>query len=189
MGRRAQPRRWAGLAALAGCVAVLSACGGGSGGISAEEYATSVCSSVELWKEKLEGGSQVLAERLNTADTLAEVKAELLRFFDGAIRETDVMLAELGALEAPDVDNGEDSHAAVVDALGRFRPILVDARRKAGQLPLDDELAFTTGAQSIGAAYQAQADQLATLVSGAVDGEAAPELAEAVADDATCQSL
>jgi len=180
--------RWARLVALGACIAALSACGGSSG-VSAEEYASSVCSSVELWKGKLADGSQVLEERLRTVDTLAEVKAELIRFFDGAIRETDVMLAELDELEAPDVDSGEDSHAAVVAALQRFRPILVETRGKARQLPLDDELAFTTGAQSIGAAYQAEAQQLGSLVTNAVGANDAPELQDAVAGDATCQRL
>jgi hypothetical protein len=174
-----------------GLVAALAACGGSTSpeGLPPDEFASTFCESVELWRDRLADGSRVLAERLNQTGSLREARGEFLRFFDGAIRETDVMIAQVSELEPPAFDTGEAVVTDLVELLRRFKPILVGARRGITRLPLGNEMEFITGAQSIGAAYQTEVEQLGPSINMVVERNGIPELTLAVQADAACKRL
>jgi len=66
---------------------------------------------------------------------------------------------------------------------------LVDAKAKATRLPLDDETAFATRAQSLGTRFQIEANGLATEFQALDEKYATPELKQAADDDPTCRNL
>jgi hypothetical protein len=177
---------------ICACALALTACGGGGGGgsgVTPEAYAGSVCSAVELWRERLEEGSTILQQRMNVAKSLRKVRTDLVRFFDGAIGQTDAMVEEVRAAGAPDLDEGDAIAADLVQRLERFRPLLVAARRSALGLPLGDEEKFTIGAQSLAIPFGQEVARLTGSLGEIEQRYGAPELAEAAAAEPACASL
>jgi hypothetical protein len=179
------------------CVLALTACGGGGGdgggggssAVTAEEYASSVCASVDLWRERLEEGSTILMQRMNVAKSLRKVRTDFVRFFGGAIEQTDAMLAEVRAVGAPDLEQGSSLAGELVKRLQRFRPLLVAARSDAQRLPLADEEKFTIGAQTLAIPFGREIARLPGVLAELAGRYDAPELTEAAAAVPACASL
>jgi hypothetical protein len=175
----------AGLLAVAGC-------GGGdgeSGKVAPDRYASSVCASIATWQTALTSASTVLAQRTSRTRDLKTVRRQFISFFDGALTQTDRMVAAVAEVGVPDVEQGDTVAAALLRDLRRFRPILVEARDKARKLPLDDATSFATRAQSLGTRFQIEANGLATEFQALDEKYSTPELRQAADDDATCRNL
>jgi hypothetical protein len=189
-GDNARVRRLVATLLAAGSIAGLAGCGGGeSSGVDVEAYASSVCSAIAEWQDKLEQGSAVLASRTQTEQSLAKVRTQFVTFFSGARDETATLLEKVEEAGVPDLSDGEEVSAAVLAALRRFDPILVEAQRQARALPVGNERVFTMRAQTLGADFRAEALTLPTLFETVGDRFDAPELTEAVQADASCAGI
>jgi hypothetical protein len=173
-------------AALLGAVA---GCGGDSNKVELDRYVSSVCNSLNTWREQLTSGSAVLAQTTSATDDLRDVRRQFVSFYDGAIDVTDEMILAVEQAGIPDLDNGEDVAAALQEDVRRFRPILVDARRAARRLPVDDEMGFALQAQRLGTRFQIEVNGLATMFQALDEAVGAPDLLRAADEDATCRNL
>jgi hypothetical protein len=175
----------------AGSITCLTGCGGdgGSSGVDVEAYASSVCSAIAEWQDKLEQGSAVLASRTQTEDSLAEVRTQFVTFYSGARDETAALLERVEEAGVPDLGDGEEVSAAVLAALRRFEPLLVEAQRQARALPLGNEREFTMRAQTLGADFRTETLTLPTLFETVGSRFGVPELAEAARADASCAGI
>lgn len=175
---------------VAGCVIAAAGCGGGgTKTVGADAYAGSVCKALGTWQQHLGEASAILAQKTNTATSLRRVRAQFVAFFGGAIVETDKMLAAVADAGVPDVNDGDKVATGMVQALRRFRPILVAARAKARRLPVGNEERFTTKAQTLGATFRAEAADLGAIWETLGKRYSAPELARAANADAACTRL
>jgi hypothetical protein len=171
------------------CLLAVAACGGGgTKAVDANLYTGAVCRTLNTWQQHLESASAVLARTTNTATSLRDVRTQFVTFFGGAIDETDNLLVEVEEAGVPDVNDGERVAASLLQSLRRFRPILVEARAEARQLPLGDEAVFAPKAQQLGNAFGVERTKLATLWETLGKRHHAPELTRAANADAACRN-
>jgi len=182
------PPRLAPALLLAACVLALAACGGGGAKkVSADQYTSSVCSTLKTWQNKIKAGSTTLSQTARSSSSLKEVRAKFVTFFDTSIAATDEMLKKLGQAGAPNVKNGSKFAAELLHAIGKAKPILVEARSKAEKLPLNDPAQFGQLAQGIGTSAQSQLTNLGK--SFAALKQKVPALAQAGKKNPVCQGL
>jgi hypothetical protein len=179
--------------AAAACLALLAGCGGGgdSGGggeVKVESYANSVCTALTMWKRSLLDASTALVQKTQTG-SLKRARTLFVSYFDGAIGETDTMLASVRDAGVPDLENGDAVVAEMSKELGVFRPILVEARTKARNLPVNDVTLFAPQAQALGTRFQIELNGIATLFEAVDEKVGAPDLVEAALADSTCREL
>jgi hypothetical protein len=168
----------------------LAACGGGgTKAVTPELYTGSVCAALSAWEQQLESASAILAQRTSTSTSLKDVRKQFVAFFGGAIDETDVMLTAVEEAGVPDVTDGPQVSAALLESLRKFRPILIAAQAKARRLPIGDEQLFTTQAQRLGAAFLTERGKLRSLWETLGAQYGAPELARAADANTNCGSL
>jgi hypothetical protein len=177
------------------CLALLAGCGGGGGDkgggdgkVTVETYASSVCTALTTWRRSLLDASTSLMQKTQTG-SLKKVRSLFVSFYGGAIQQTDTMLAQVDAAGVPDLQNGDEVVKAMSAELGVYRPILVEARTKARNLPVNDESLFAPQAQSLGTRFQIQLNGLATLFDAIDQKVGAPDLVEAAVADSTCREL
>jgi hypothetical protein len=184
-------RRLVAFLVAAGSIACLAGCGGDgdSSGVDVEAYASSVCSAIAEWQDRLEEGSAVLASRTESEESLTEVRSQFVTFFSGARDETAALLAKVEEAGVPELGDGERVSGAVLAALRRFEPILLEAQRRARALPVGNERLFTMRAQTLGADFRAEALTLPTLFETVGSRFDAPELTEAARADASCAGI
>jgi len=179
--------------AAAASLALVAGCGGGGGGgdgkVSVETYANGVCTALTTWKRSITDASTSLAEKTSQESSLPKVKTLFVSFFDGAIEQTDTMLTAVDDAGVPDLDNGDEVVKAMSGEVGVFRPILVEARTKAGNLNTTDESLFAPQAQALGARFLTELNRLPTLFEAIDQKVGAPDLVEAALADSTCREL
>jgi hypothetical protein len=176
--------------AVVSALVALAGCGGGdSGKVEVGQYASSVCTALSTWREKLTQASTVLAQKTSTINDLREVRRQFVQFYGGAIVITDDMITAVRDAGVPDISNGENVATGLQREVRRFRPIIVDARNAARRLPVDDEAGFALQAQRLGTRFQIEVNGLATMFQALDEKYGAPELLRAADADATCRSL
>jgi len=179
--------------ATAASLALLAGCGGGGGGgsgtVSVDTYANDVCTALTTWQRSITDASTNLAQKTSQENSLPKVKTLFVTFFDGAIGQTDTMLAAVKDAGVPDLDNGDEVVKAMDGEIGVFRPILVEARTKARNLNTTDESLFAPQAQALGTRFLTELNRLPTLFDAIDEKVGAPDLVEAATADSTCREL
>ena len=169
---------------------LLSGCGAeNAGDVEPERYAQQVCSGLVGWRDGIAGDSAQLTASLQGAADVATVRSRYTRFFGGAVRRTDEVLATVRAAGAPDADQGLGYARDLTAALERTRTGLADARKTFGALPTDDLAAYAAGARrvrdSLGTLFSQVGGTLDQLGSTYTDSG----LNGAFRDDPACQRL
>ena len=189
---------------VAGCVLGLSSCGGGKSDSSTATtitettvpktvgvavYTGSVCSALSGWLDNLANASAVFASTTNTEPDLRKVRAQFVTFFGGAIDETDRMVARVQALGVPRLAKGREVSASMLQELGSFRPLLVEAQGRARRLPVAKPASFTKQAQTLGAGFRIETTKLETVFDVLAERYKEPTLARAADADSSCRAL
>jgi hypothetical protein len=161
--------------------AVLPSCGGDA--VPPDEYASELCGALGNWVTTLQEDAQGLA---SVGASPEQGKEAITNFLDNTIENTDEAIGEIEDIGVPDVENGEEVHNAIVDALEQAQSTFEDALSEAEDLPTDSQQAFRAAAQEIGTSISgAQGEIQSTLT----EVEPAEELDEAFNDEESCQQM
>lgn len=138
-------------AALAVTATLLAtACGAeDTGDVAAETYAQTVCDGLVGWRDGIAADSAELSGSLGKAADVATVRARYTRFFAGAVRRTDQLLATVRDAGAPDVDRGLGYARDLTAAVDRTRTGLAAAQKRFAALPTGDLAEYAAGARGV----------------------------------------
>lgn len=191
-GSRGKLGVWAIAAAL-----MIGACGGddapegdtpGDGPaqtVTAQEYATDICGALDAWVTASQDRVGSLTGALNPTDSAENRRDILAGYIDGVIEDTDVLISEVEAAGAPDVEGGEEIAGQIADAFDTVKTELEQTRSEVDSLPTDDPAAFTAAATELGTSIQTSL----TAVGTSVGEISEPELNQAFAAEPACSGV
>jgi len=145
------------LLALAAAAALLvTACGdddgGGGGGdsVSANDYASDICTAFLGWRDAIQKHQQELQDGLSPGISPQEGKDALEGFLSDAVDASDELVTQVNDAGVPDAENGEQAATALQDAAQQARDELDKAHSNVADLPTDDREAFAKAADGLG---------------------------------------
>lgn len=150
---------------------------------SVEDYVTTRCTEFSEWSQSLSRVQQEFTPQ--KGDSPEEVKADLDAALGRAISETAELESELRDLQAPDVENGEQAHKALVTTIAKTKIVFEEARLELAPVAASDEVALTKAFTIIGADITAGATKAFTAFSEVES----PELEEIERDVPQCEAL
>jgi hypothetical protein len=164
---------------------VLGACSGGGGGgkVSAEDYASSVCTHVKGWLDQIKGRVGDLQKAVSPSTSPSDGKELIRSYLDGVISDTDNMINAIKDTGTPDVPNGDKIASTLVSGLEQARSTFQDARDEADSLPTDSRASFASAAQQLGTSINSKVSG----VEQAFQGINSPELDRAFNKASACQ--
>ena len=179
---------------LAATLAVAAAgCGGGgdssssSSGTKPDEWASSVCGSLQTWENDLQSGSQQLSADLGASSDLKSVKQKLVAFLEDAQQSTEKMVSDVKAAGAPAVKDGpaiqQDLESGLTGAQNSFERAVTQAKK----LPTNNPRALTTGLTTLGQTIQSELTATGEHFSNLENKYDVSELNEAMKDEPTCK--
>jgi len=179
--------------AVLGAALALGACGGdddddgGGGGdqVSAEEYASAICSSTQDWVGSLQKRATDLGESLGTDVSPEQGKDALAGFLDDVIADTDDWIAGVTDAGVPDVSGGEQAAEDLRAAAEEAKGVLEDTRASVEDLPTDDEAEFAREADEVGNATEESLGK----VGDAIAEPESDELRTALEETEECKQL
>ena len=193
-------------AALIAATLLLAACGGGSssstsgssspgstsgttadspaasGSSTAEEYANTVCGALATWIGDMQTMNQDMPTSFKSAK---EGKQALTQAFAGAVESTNTLVETVEAAPAPDVEGGEEAHAAVVQSLKNVQTIMSDAQEEIAGLSTKNDAAFAGNIQGIATSLSTASSEATAGLGSITD----PDLNQAFATAPACTSM
>lgn len=179
---------------LAATLAVAAAgCGGGgdssssSSGTKPDEWASSVCGSLQTWEDDLQSGSQQLSADLRTSSELKSVKQKLVAFLEDAQQSTEKMVSDVKAAGAPAVKDGpaiqQDLESGLTGAQNSFERAVTQAKK----LPTNNPRALTTGLTTLAQTIQSELTATGQHFSNLENKYDVSDLNEAMKDEPSCK--
>jgi len=178
---------------LAATLAVAAAgCGGGdssssSSGTKPDEWASSVCGSLQTWEKDLQSGSQQLSADLRSSSDLRSVKQKLIAFLEEAQQSTEKMVSAVKAAGAPAVKDGpaiqQDLESALTGAQNSFERAVTQAKK----LPTNNPQALTTGLTTLGQTIQSELTATGQHFSTLENKYDVSDLNQAMKDEPACK--
>ncbi|HLF00152.1 MAG TPA: hypothetical protein VI540_09665 [Gaiellaceae bacterium] len=169
-------------------VVVLVLARGDDGGPSEETvaWAGSICSSLTEWQSSIESIANVAATGLS--------KESLANAFDDAAQATDELVADLKALDSPDIETGDELKRRLDQSVDELSSDYESLKAEAEDALDADSTAELLGAlASLAPRFQALiggvGEMLETLQSEDVVGGARDELEQAFEDAESCREL
>jgi hypothetical protein len=162
---------------------VIAGCGGGSSGVSASSYASSVCKAVGAWAKDIQARSGALD--VATLSSAAQGKAAIQGFMTAAVSDTGTVVTKLKAAGTPNVTNGSKIATALIASFSQIDTALGVAETQANNLPTTSPTAFKTAAQALATTVR---NSLAGIGSG-LAGLKSPDLAKAAKASPACTNL
>jgi hypothetical protein len=179
---RRRPVRFVALALV--LFVALGACSSGGGGtISADAYASSVCSHIKTWLDQIKQRAADLRTAVSSQTSPTKGKDLLGTYLDGVISDTDDMVDAIKDAGTPDVPNGDDLSTTLLAGLEKAKAAFEDARGQIDALPTSSRAAFARAAEQVGSSINAK-------VGGVVQsfrGLKSPELDTAFHKVPACQ--
>ena len=156
------------------------------GTLSAQEWASSVCTSLGTWKTSIESLADVSAGSLS-AETLQQKVGD-------AEDATSTLVTELKDLGAPDLESGDELQQTLSSSADGIQSSVDDLKAGAQQAAdASSPQAFLQALADLAPQFQALLDQVSTTVENLQDanvaGEARDELRSAFDAAAPCQDL
>lgn len=118
--------------------------------VAVETWAGGVCGSVEEWLRGINQKGTQLGQDVQGVSDLTKGRDLLVQFMEDAVSLTDTMIQGVEDSGAPDIENGEQLSADLVDALQPVRDTFSSAVDTAQALPTDDPDAFSQAATQLG---------------------------------------
>jgi len=158
---------------------------GTAGSVSAEEYATTLCTSMQTYIDDVTTLSNDFVANLDPAADLQGQRDAVVGFLDDVLTATDTLISDLEGAGVPDVEGGQAVVDAVSQSFDQARQVIDDAKGDVEALSLDDPTAFATELSNIGTAIQSSLSGIGTSLS-TLDS---PELSAAVAAEPACAQV
>ncbi|MEV0644699.1 hypothetical protein AB0I28_05505 [Phytomonospora sp. NPDC050363] len=158
----------------------LSGCDAEEPGVSAGEWAATVCTTLDPWRERIDALTVQAQSAIGPDTGPEETKAELVKLLDGAATASETARAAVSDGAAAAVEGGEDARATVVAYLEGAR----DAYASAG----DAMEGLDAGAEGFYDQVAATMAELNTAYAAGPDlaGVSSVELSEAFATVGEC---
>jgi len=166
---------------------VLAACSGGGGSgtkVSADAYATTVCTHIKTWLDQIKQRASDLKTAVAPGTSPQTGKDLLGSYLDGVIADTSDMINAIKDTGTPDVPNGSQISDTLVSGLEQAKAAFDDARSQVDQLPTTSRSAFSHAAEQLGTSINSK-------VGGVVQsfqGIKSPQLDQAFRTASACQS-
>ena len=119
-------------------------------GVAVEEWAGSVCGSVNTWLQGINAKGTQLGQDVQGVSDLTKGRDLLVQFMQDAVTLTDDMLSGVESAGAPAVENGEQLSEDLLTALQPVKDTFAQALEQAKTLPTDDPTAFSQAATQLG---------------------------------------
>ena len=158
---------------------------GSTGTVSAEEYATTLCTSMQTYIDDVTTLSDDFVANLDPSADLAGQRDGVVGFLDDVLTATDTLISNLEAAGVPDVEGGQGIVDAVSQSFDQARQVIDDAKAQVEALSLDDPTAFATELGNIGTAIQTSLSGIGTSLS-TLDSA---ELSAAVTAEPACAQV
>ena len=168
--------------AVATVVVAIAGCGGSSG-VSATSYVSSVCTAATTWRNSIQAAGTKLSAGVNTK-SLTKAKAEYVDFVNSLVAATGQAESQLKSAGTPSVSNGTQIANSLVGIFANAKGTLQQAASSAAALPTSSTSAFESSASQVVTRIRSS---LAGMSS--VTPERNAELRAAASKDKTCQSL
>jgi hypothetical protein len=167
-----------------------SGCGGDSGGskvegASPDQWSGDICTAVADWAHDLQARA---AQPPESARTVADIRAQLVKFITDVVSRTDQMLVDVKAAGRPSVEDGDKIARDLMARLQSLRRTLVRARRTVQRLP-DDPSKFGPAAQDLGASIQKAGGDIGDQIDGLDEKYDAQELSKSFNENPKCNDL
>ena len=167
---------------------VLAACSGGGGGggskVSADAYATTVCTHVKTWLDQIKQRETALRTALSPGTSPTKGRDLLRSYLDGLISDTDDMINAIKDAGPPDVPNGDQISTTLTSGLEGAKGAFDDARGQVDSLPTNSRAAFARAAQQLGSSINSKVGG----ITQSFQGVKSPELDKAFNKVAACRS-
>ena len=176
---------------LTGLALVAPGCGGDGGGrnkvegASPDQWSGDICAAVGDWANDLKTRASQPPEN---ARTVADVRAQLVKFIDDVVSRTDEMLVDVRAAGQPSVADGDQIARYLLARLQSLRATLVRARRMVERLP-DDPSRFGPAAQDLGSSIQEAGRDIGDQIDQLDEKYDAKELSKAFDENRKCRDL
>jgi hypothetical protein len=162
----------------------LAACGGGGGsGVSAGDYAKSICNAIGPFEKDVASRSSAL--NLSNITSATQGKKALQDFLAAIVADTDQAVNKLKSAGTPNVNNGKKISQAIVSAFSQVKGALTQAKTQAGTLPTTDPTAFKTAAQTLGTGIRTSMSNIGASLTNLKS----PDLENAAKKEPACSSL
>ena len=156
--------------------------GGTSQSVSAEDFASTVCTGLKTWLSDIQKGATDLATGISSGSSPQQGKDVLTNYLDAVIDATETFVATIRSAGVPDVTGGSDAANALADAFERIETALQQAKESVQDLPTDSPQAFAAAAANLARSIQTN---LASATDALRDVPA-PDLEQAFANTASC---
>jgi hypothetical protein len=165
-------------------------CGGDGGGnkvegASPDEWSGDICAAVGDWASDLQTRA---SQPPKNARTIADVRAQLVKFIDDVVSRTDQMLVDVREAGRPSVEDGDRIARDLLARLQSLRTTLVRARRTVEGLP-DDPSKFGPAAQDLGSSIQKAGRDIGDQIDQLDEKYDAKQLSKAFEDNPKCKDL
>lgn len=166
------------------------ACGGG--GVDAEVWVRSVCTTLSDWNGQLQSRTGDLQTEIQGLPQGAFQRLQdlMLTYVDGVIEDTEQAVSNLEEAGAPDVEDGREASELIVAGIREARMIFVEAREDIAALDPGRPRQFATALEQIGARVQEGGERVQAGFEAADErGLGGRELDEAFAEEPACAAL
>jgi hypothetical protein len=163
--------------------AILAGCGSSASSVSTGTYVKSICQAVGPWETDIQTRSSALD--VSKITNASQGKTALQSFLSGAVADTDRALTQIKSAGTPNVSNGKQIQAAMVNAFTMLKSTLSQAATQAGSLPTSSPEAFKTAAQALGNNVRTSMGSIGSSLSGLNNAD----LQKAAAKEPACKSL
>jgi hypothetical protein len=181
------------MASLLLVLALSGVAAGATRNASPEQWVSVFCGSVLTWEKAVKTNTSKLDQTLNSLKksgnvNIPSVKSKLVRFLGGVVHSTDVMVKQIKAVGAPDVENGEKIQSGVLSAFDQLRKAFSAAKKSAQKLPTDSAKAFSNKALALAKTIQSTSNRIGTAFR-ALDQYSTKPLNDAAKNDKSCLKL
>ncbi len=138
---------------------VLAACSGGGGSgtkVSADAYATTVCTHIKTWLDQIKQRETELQTAVSPGTSPTRGRDLLRSYLDNLISDTDEMISAIKDAGTPDIPNGDQISSTLTSGLEQAKSAFDDARGQVDSLPTNSRAAFARAAQQLGSSINSK---------------------------------
>jgi hypothetical protein len=119
--------------------------------VTPKKWVHSLCTSLADWQNQIQQGQSVVSS-VQSATDLAQVKDQVVNYFQSTVDATDKLLTSLGKAGTARVKNGDKIARDIKKGFNQIRGVFVTARDNTRSLDTSDPAQFGSSLTNIGTA-------------------------------------
>ena len=157
--------------------------------VSADKYATSLCTSLSTWTSDINAASSGLSTKLGKVKNGTDAKKVVVSFLQSTVTRTDKLIKQIDTGGVPKTKNGASFAKALHDGLCKARGLFQTAANDGKKLPTSTPSAFNQAMSKISTGLQQGSTDIAAALTTASTQQPSPELTAAFSSNAACTKL